>query len=243
MRQLREQHWPGLVTKYPHYLGPVPIVAAAPVDGSATATATTRSSELALPAFRDGVSQREGYGQAATVPWGIQGQDPMADWCGYCLSSGSHSTYTCTKLSRAFHQNAVRQDFMFPPGWAAIPPGELPQSYASSGYAPSGHPGYASLDYGTYRDDQRGRNPFRQSAFRSRSGDRYREYREDCGYYRDDSGANQDKRRQRSRRHSMYADRRHRSRSRSAPLVDQGYAQQASTPQRSQSRSASRGST
>ncbi|RLO01881.1 hypothetical protein DYB28_012415, partial [Aphanomyces astaci] len=37
--------------------------------------------------------------------------------------------------------------------------------------------------------------------------------------------------------------RRHRSRSRSAPLVDQGYAQQASTPQRSQSRSASRGST
>ncbi|RHY87586.1 hypothetical protein DYB35_001598, partial [Aphanomyces astaci] len=350
MRQLLEQHWPGLVTKYPHYLGPAPIAAAAPVHGSATATATTRSSALALPAFRDGASQREGYGQAATVPWGTQGQDPMADWCGYCLSSGSHSTYTCTKLSRAFHQNAVRQDFVFPPGWAAIPPGELPQSgggrrtqggpsghrggkrhgkgggrgggtgtsflntvrqgyassgqhgyassgqqgYASSGppgYAPSGHPGYASmgqgghsgyasLDYGAYRDDQRGRSPFRQSAsrYRSRSGDRYRDYREDRGYYRDDrgyyrddrgyyrddrapyrddrgsyrddrgsyrdgSGANQDDRRHRSRSHSMYADRRHRSRSRSAPPVDQGYAHQASTPQRSQSRSASRGST
>ncbi|KAF0714764.1 hypothetical protein AaE_011499, partial [Aphanomyces astaci] len=350
MRQLLEQHWPGLVTKYPHYLGPAPIAAAVPVHGSATATATTRSSALALPAFRDGTSQREGYGQAATVPWGTQGQDPMADWCGYCLSSGSHSTYTCTKLSRAFHQNAVRQDFVFPPGWAAIPPGELPQSgggrrtqggpsghrggkrhgkgggrgggtgtsflntvrqgyassgqhgyassgqqgYASSGppgYAPSGHSGYASmgqgghsgyasLDYGAYRDDQRGRSPFRQSAsrYRSRSGDRYRDYREDRGYYRDDrgyyrddrgyyrddrapyrddrgsyrddrgshrdgSGANQDDRRHRSRSHSMYADRRHRSRSRSAPPVDQGYAHQASTPQRSQSRSASRGST
>ncbi|RQM22034.1 hypothetical protein B5M09_009165 [Aphanomyces astaci] len=30
MRQLLEQHWPGLVTKYPHYLGPAPIAAAAP---------------------------------------------------------------------------------------------------------------------------------------------------------------------------------------------------------------------
>ncbi|KAF0711879.1 hypothetical protein AaE_012177, partial [Aphanomyces astaci] len=58
MRQLLEQHWPGLVTKYPHYLGPVPIAAAAPVHGSATATATMRSSALALPAFRDGASQR-----------------------------------------------------------------------------------------------------------------------------------------------------------------------------------------
>ncbi|RLO07106.1 hypothetical protein DYB28_014373, partial [Aphanomyces astaci] len=78
MRQLLEQYWPGLVTKRPHYLGPAPIAAAAPVHGSATAT--TRSSALALPAFRDGASQREGYGQAATVPWGTQGQDPMADW-------------------------------------------------------------------------------------------------------------------------------------------------------------------
>ncbi|RLN87278.1 hypothetical protein DYB28_012688, partial [Aphanomyces astaci] len=63
---LLEQHWPGLVTKYSHFLGPAPIAAAAPVHDSATATATTRSSAL-------------GYGQAATVPWGTQGQDPMAD--------------------------------------------------------------------------------------------------------------------------------------------------------------------
>ncbi|RLO09851.1 hypothetical protein DYB28_001398 [Aphanomyces astaci] len=70
MRQLLEQHCPGLVTKYPHYLGPAPIAAAAPVHGSANATATTRSSALALPAFRDGAS----YGQAATVPWGTQAE-------------------------------------------------------------------------------------------------------------------------------------------------------------------------
>ncbi|RHZ38799.1 hypothetical protein DYB26_010922, partial [Aphanomyces astaci] len=126
MRRLLEQHWPDLTLKYPSILGPAPTALAVPVHGSAPATATTRSSALALPAFRDGASQREGYGQAAAAPWGAQGQDPMADWCGYCLSSGSHSTYTCTKLSRAFHQNAVRQDFVFPPGWAAIPPGELP---------------------------------------------------------------------------------------------------------------------
>ncbi|RHY07929.1 hypothetical protein DYB25_013705 [Aphanomyces astaci] len=334
MRRLLEQHWPDLTLKYPSILGPAPTALAVPVHGSAPATATTRSSALALPAFRDGASQREGYGQAAAAPWGAQGQDPMADWCGYCLSSGSHSTYTCTKLSRAFHQNAVRQDFVFPPGWAAIPPGELPpsgggrrtqggpsghrggkrhgkgggrgggtgtpflntirQGYASSGppghatsgrsgYASmgqGGHSGYASFNHGDYRDDQRGRSPFRQSAsrYRSRSGDRYRDYREDRGYYRDDrapyrddrgyyrddrapyrddrgsyrddrgpyrpdSGTNQDDRHYRSRSHSMYDDRRHRSRSRSAPPVDQGYAQQASTPQRSQSRSASRGST
>ncbi|RHY96498.1 hypothetical protein DYB35_006021, partial [Aphanomyces astaci] len=130
----------------------------------------------------------------------------MVDRCGYGLSSGSHSTNTCTKLSRAFYQNAVRQDFVFPPGWAAIPPGELPPSgggrhtqggpnghrggqrhgkgggrgggtgtsflntihqvYASSGppgYAPSCRPGYASFNYGDYRDDQCGRSPFRQS--------------------------------------------------------------------------------
>ncbi|RHY92786.1 hypothetical protein DYB31_013331, partial [Aphanomyces astaci] len=129
----------------------------------------------------------------------------MADWCDYCLP---HLTYTCTKLFRAFHQNAVRQDFVFPPGWAAIPPGDR---------------------YRDYRDD---RATYRQDRVT---------YRDDRGSYRDDSGANQDDRRHRSRSHSMYADRRHRSRT--APPVDQGYAQQASTPQRRQSRSAWRGST
>ncbi|RLO09690.1 hypothetical protein DYB28_001095 [Aphanomyces astaci] len=124
MRQLLEHHWPSLVTKYPHYLGPALIAAAAPVHGSAAATATTRSSALTLPAFHDGASQRDGYGQAAAIPWGTEGQDPMTDWYGYCLSSDSHSTYTRTKLSRAFHQNAARQDFVCPPGWAAIPSGE-----------------------------------------------------------------------------------------------------------------------
>ncbi|ETV67875.1 hypothetical protein H257_16000 [Aphanomyces astaci] len=38
MRQLLEQHWPGLVTKYPHYLGPALIAAAISVHGSVTAT-------------------------------------------------------------------------------------------------------------------------------------------------------------------------------------------------------------
>ncbi|RLN99178.1 hypothetical protein DYB28_015193 [Aphanomyces astaci] len=46
MRQLLEQHWSVLVTKYSHFLGPAPIAAAAPVHDSATATATTRSSAL-----------------------------------------------------------------------------------------------------------------------------------------------------------------------------------------------------
>ncbi|RHZ41513.1 hypothetical protein DYB31_011322, partial [Aphanomyces astaci] len=277
MRRLLEQHWSDFTHKYPSILGPAPTALAKPVHGSATATATTRSSALALPAFRDGASQREGYGQAAAVPWGAQGQDPMADLCGYCLSSGIRSTYTCTKLSQAFHQNAVRQDFVFLPVLAAIPPGELPpsdgrgggtgtsflntirQGYASSdppGYAPSGRRGYtgshscyASFYYGDYRDDQRDRSPFRQSAsrYRSRSGDRYRNscghFREDRGYFCDDSGANQDDRRYRSRSQSMYAVQRHRSRSRSAQSANQGYAQPASNLQRSQSRSPSRGST
>ncbi|RHY99544.1 hypothetical protein DYB31_003344, partial [Aphanomyces astaci] len=108
------------------------------------------------------------------------------------------------------------------------------QGYASSGppgYAPSGHSGYASPDYGAYRDDQRGRSPFRQSAsrYRSRSGDRYRDYREDRGYYCDDSGSYRDDRGSyRDDSGANQDDRHHRSRSRSAPLVDQGYAHQAS---------------
>ncbi|RHZ39737.1 hypothetical protein DYB26_014785, partial [Aphanomyces astaci] len=112
------------------------------------------------------------------------------------------------------------------------------ECYASSGppgYAPSGHSGYASPDYGAYRDDQRGRSPFRQSAsrYRSRSGDRYRDYREDRGYYCDDSGSYRDDRGSyRDDSGANQDDRHHRSRSRSAPLVDQGYAHQASTPQR-----------
>ncbi|RLO08098.1 hypothetical protein DYB28_007722, partial [Aphanomyces astaci] len=132
-----------------------------------------------------------------------------------------------------------------PPGYA---PGGRP-GYASMGQG--GHSGYASFNHGDYRDDQRGRSPFRQSAsrYRSRSGDRYRDYRgyyrddrvtyrDDRGTYRADSGANQDDRHYRIRSHSMYDDRRHRSRS--ALPADQGYDPPASTSQRSQSRSASR---
>ncbi|RLO09688.1 hypothetical protein DYB28_001096 [Aphanomyces astaci] len=82
-----------------------------------------------------------------------------------------------------------------------------------------GHSGYVSFNYGDYRDDQRGRSLFRQSAsrYRSRSDDRNRDYREECGYYREargyyraNSGANHDERHYRSCSHSMYADRRHR---------------------------------
>ncbi|ETV76978.1 hypothetical protein H257_09384 [Aphanomyces astaci] len=76
MLRLLEQHWPDLTLKYPSILGPEPTALA------------------------------DGYGQAAAAPWGAQGQDPMANWCGYCLSSCSHSTFTCTKFFRAFHQNA-----------------------------------------------------------------------------------------------------------------------------------------
>ncbi|RLN89922.1 hypothetical protein DYB28_001044 [Aphanomyces astaci] len=156
MRQLLEQHWSGLVIKYPHYLCPAPIAVVAPVHGSATATAITWSSALALPAFETTTDKRPPYPGA-----------PKAKT-------------TC-------------------------------------------------FDYGTYRDDQRGRSPFRQSAscYRSGSGERYRDYREDHGYYREDrgyyrddrgsyradSGANQDDRRYRSRSPSMYASWRHRSRS------------------------------
>ncbi|ETV66279.1 hypothetical protein H257_17247 [Aphanomyces astaci] len=216
IRQLREKHWQGLVTKYPHYLSPAPIAAAAPVHGSATATATTVLAHWHFRPFAMAQASETATDKRPPHPGAPKAKTP----------------WRIGVLSRAFHQNAVRQDFVFPPGWAAIPPPvanatakaagvvEEPIHPSSTPLAKATHPavnpvtsmgqgGHASLDYGVYRDDHVAIARFvsQPPAIAVRSGDRYRDNSEDRVYCRndrgpfpDDSGANQNDQRHRSRR-------------------------------------------
>ncbi|KAF0775550.1 hypothetical protein AaE_000750, partial [Aphanomyces astaci] len=121
LRELSPQHWHELTQKHPDFLGPKPTAHAVPLHGSGQAPETTRSSALRLSSY-------DGYGQTTGLsPWRSQRDMPREDrgYCDYCAHA-DHRTIDCTKLSRAFHQNAVRRDFVFPPGWVAIPPGQLP---------------------------------------------------------------------------------------------------------------------
>ena len=137
LRPLLVTHWPELTGKYPSFLGPKPDASSGPVHGTGPTPETTRSSALQLSApptpqaapgygnpFRSG--RREAERQAR-------------GFCDYCSMAG-HTTYECTKLSRAFHQHAVRHDFQYPPGWVAIPPGQLPQPRKDGG-GPRRHQG------------------------------------------------------------------------------------------------------
>ncbi|KAF0700520.1 Aste57867_8959 [Aphanomyces stellatus] len=54
--------------------------------------------------------------------------------------SKRHTVFDCTKLSRAFHSDAIRKDFVLPKGWMAVPPERLPPpGAASSGRRSHGH--------------------------------------------------------------------------------------------------------
>ncbi|RHZ42383.1 hypothetical protein DYB26_014248, partial [Aphanomyces astaci] len=313
MRRLLEQHWPDFTLKYPSILGPPPTALAVPVHGSAPATATTRSSALALPAFRDGMSQRDGYGQAAAAPWGTQGHTSWRiDVATACPQSAAQrtpvrifpgrSTRTrCVKTLCSHHDGLPYHLANYPqvvavdelkadPAATAVANAtakatgaiEEPGYPSSTPFAKATHPAaYPVMQEAVHQvtlpavvqatpawdkaaipatpvsitviiatiNAAAARFVSRPPAIAVTPAIGTATTAKTAGTIATTAdlivptAAPTKMTGTTVAAYSMYDDWRHRSRSRSAPPVDQGYVQQASTPQRSQSRSASRGST
>ncbi|RHZ31736.1 hypothetical protein DYB37_009234 [Aphanomyces astaci] len=295
MRRLLEQHWSDLTHKYPSILGPAPTALAKPVHGSATATATTRSSALTLPAFRDGATatdKRPPYpGEPkAKTPWRIC----VATVCPQAStrrtpvrSFPGRSTRTRCVKTLCFCQDRLPSHLANYPQVVAVDAlkaavanattkatgmVEEPGHPSSTPFAKATHPAThqatlpAAVEATPAWDKAVipatpvsttaiiatinttvahfvGRPPAITVPQATGTATPAGTFAKTAGIFCDDSGANQDDRRYRSRSHSMYDVWRHRSRSRSAQPADQGYAQPASNLQRSQSRRPSRSST
>ncbi|KAF0708180.1 hypothetical protein AaE_013316 [Aphanomyces astaci] len=120
-----EKHWPGLVTKYPHCLGPVPIATAASGTWLFRPFTMAEASETAT-----------------------------GKWPPYPGETTTHRGLVrlLPDLSQSL-DDEVRQDFVFPPRCAAISPCELPLSGGGrrTQGAPSGCHGGKRLDKGSGR--------------------------------------------------------------------------------------------
>ncbi|RHY81237.1 hypothetical protein DYB26_016328 [Aphanomyces astaci] len=182
----------------------------------------------------------------------------MADWCGFCLSSGSHSTYTCTKLSRFTRTWCVktlcfRQDEL-PSHLSNYPQVEVVDAIKADQAATAvanamakaagvveepGHPSSTPFAKVTYQAVHRATLPAAIQATPASTTALIAKINAAVARFVSRPPAiavaqatgtattaktaaitatNQDDRRYRSRSHSMYADRRHRSRSAALPV-------------------------
>ncbi|RHY02739.1 hypothetical protein DYB25_013896 [Aphanomyces astaci] len=154
IRQLREKHWQGLVTKYPHFLGPAPIAAAAPVHGSTTATATTLLAHWHFRPFAMAQASETATDKRPPYPGALKAKTPWR--IGVATASVANATAKAAGVvEEPRHPSST-------PLAKATHPAVNPVTSMGQG-------GHASFDYGVYRDDQRGYSPFRQSASRYRS--------------------------------------------------------------------------
>ncbi|RHY75171.1 hypothetical protein DYB38_013547, partial [Aphanomyces astaci] len=178
IRQLREKHWQGLVTKYPHFLGPAPIAAAAPVHGSTTATATTLLAHWHFRPFAMAQASETATDKRPPYPGALKAKTPWRIGVATAYILPQHL------WPRLRIQRSTRL-----PAWDKA---AMPASTTAF---------IATINAAIARFVSR------PPAIAVRSGDRYRDNSEDrvyCrndhGSFRDDSGANQDDRRHRSRR-------------------------------------------